>query len=244
MCVPDVLLSPAPLYKQVKRILLERIAGGAWRPGELLPAEPRLAVELGVSPGTVRKALDELAHERLVVRQQGRGTFVAEQTPDSALFYFFRLVDEEGRRVVPTSREVAREHGLARPDERARLGLDAGARVVRLVRLRRVDGAGALAERVVVPLVLCPGLEAVEGELPNTLYDLYQKRWGHTVRRADETLSATLTADDPLGRLLELPAGAPVLEIDRIAYTLREQRLEWRLSLVDTRRVRYFTTIE
>lgn len=93
MGIPTLHATPTPLYRQVKQILLQRIASGAWRPGDLVPAEPKLGQELGVSPGTVRKALDELASENLVVRQQGRGTFVATHTPTSSLFHFFRLVD-------------------------------------------------------------------------------------------------------------------------------------------------------
>jgi DNA-binding transcriptional regulator YhcF (GntR family) len=95
------------LYAQVRELMVRRIAGGAWRPGDLLPSEFRLAAELGVSQGTVRKALDELAAENLVVRRQGRGTFVAAHDAQRELFRFFRLADADGRRPTPTSRQLS-----------------------------------------------------------------------------------------------------------------------------------------
>ena len=232
-----------PLYRQVKQILLQRIASGAWQPGDLVPAEPKLGQELGVSPGTVRKALAALAAEGLVVRQQGRGTFVAAQTPDSALFHFFRLVDLEERRVTPTSRELERSQGPATAEERRRLALRAGARVVRLRRLRHADGGGAIIERIVVPARLFPDLHAFAGELPNTLYDLYQRRYGKTVRRATELLRAIGLDDEDEAALLGLAPGAPVLEIDRIAWTFDDLPIEWRRSLVDTRELRYLSEL-
>lgn len=235
--------TPTPLYRQVKQILLQRIASGVWRPGDLVPAEPKLAQELGVSPGTVRKALDALAAERLVVRQQGRGTFVASQTPDSSLFHFFRLVGLQGQRVTPTSRELERGRGSATAAERGRLKLRAGARVVRLRRLRHADGSGAMIERIVVPSRLFPDLHAFVGELPNTLYDLYQRRYGKTVRRATEALRAITLNDEDEAALLGLPPGAPVLEIDRIAWTFDDLPIEWRRSLVDTRDLRYLSEL-
>jgi len=231
-----------PLYRQVREIVLQRIARGDWPPGALLPAEPKLGLELGVSPGTVRKALDELAAEKLVVRQQGRGTFVAAQTPDSSLFHFFRLIDQQARRVTPTSRELGREQGPATPEERQRLALHARAGVVRIRRLRQA-GEGALVERIVVPSALFPGLHGHEGELPNTLYDLYQRRYGKTVRRASEWLCACALDDPDDARLLRLRRGAPVLEIDRIAYSFGDLPIEWRRSLVDTRKLRYLSEL-
>jgi GntR family transcriptional regulator len=232
----------APLYRQVKEILLQRIARGDWQPGALVPAEPKLGQELGVSPGTVRKALDELAALNLVVRQQGRGTFVAAQTPDSALFHFFRLIDREGRRVTPSSRELGREQGPARQEERQRLALRGRARVTRIRRLRQA-GAGAILERIVVPSALFADLHDHPGELPNTLYDLYQRRYGKTVRRASETLHAEALDDVEDARLLQLEPGAPVLVIDRIAYSFDDLPIEWRRSLVDTRKLRYLSDL-
>ena len=232
-----------PLYQQVRDILMHRIASGAWRPGSPLPSEPRLAAELNVSLGTVRKALDELVSGRLVVRQQGRGTFVAEQTPDTALFHFFRVVDTAGERVIPNHRELHRDCGPATEQEAARLSLTTASEVLRLRRLRSANGRTALLERICIATDLVPGLADHEGPLPNTLYDLYQQRFGLTIRRAGETLRAE-AADRESATLLGLDVGAPVLAIDRVAYGFEDRPVEWRVSLLDTRHFAYANEIE
>jgi GntR family transcriptional regulator len=229
-----------PLYRQVKQILVQRIASGVWRPGELVPAEPKLGQELGVSPGTVRKALDELEAENLVIRQQGRGTFVTTHTPTSSLFHFFRLVDAKGQRVMPSGRELERRQGLASAAERQRLKLPPRAKVMRFRRVRWADGRGAMLESIAVPTEFFPDLRTYPGELPNTLYDLYQRSYGKTVRRVEEWLSASSVEDPETARHLDLEVGASVLEIDRIDYTFDDVPVEWRRSIVDTRALRYF----
>ena len=89
-----------PLYVQVMEIISKRIEKGEWSPGEALPAEPKFAEQLGVSQGTFRKDLDGIARNKLVVRRQGRGTFVTEHTPDQSLFRFFRIVDGLGLSLI------------------------------------------------------------------------------------------------------------------------------------------------
>lgn len=227
-----------PLYQQVRQILQERIASGFWGPGSLLPAEPKLAESLGVSPGTVRKALDELTLDKLVVRQQGRGTFVTAQTPDSALFHFFSLVDSAGTPVAPDSRELSRAQGPADAAERQRLGLGSRAKVLRIDRVRMLAGRDALVERIVVPSALFPGLIAEGAALPNTLYDLYQQRYGITVLRADETLRA-VPARAGEAKILGIGKGSPLLEIDRLAISFDERPVEWRVSRLATRDFAY-----
>src|SRR5690606_21176071 len=66
-----------PLYKGVKLLITQGRMAGEWRPGQAIPSESRLAGRFGVSLGTVRKAIDELVAEKILVRHQGRGTFVA-----------------------------------------------------------------------------------------------------------------------------------------------------------------------
>ena len=92
-----------PLYAQVKALLVKRIGSGAWKPGEMLPSEFELAAEYNVSQGTVRKALTALETDRLIVRRQGRGTYVARHSRDQTLFHFFRMVGLDDYRLVPTS---------------------------------------------------------------------------------------------------------------------------------------------
>ena len=106
-----------PLYQQVKDLLIERLIGGYWKPGDLLPSEFQLAGELGVSQGTVRKALDEMTAGNLLVRRQGRGTYVAEHDQEHALFHFFKMTDRQGQPLVPESRVLRISKGRARSSE-------------------------------------------------------------------------------------------------------------------------------
>ena len=65
----------SPLYRQIKSLLLQRLESGEWRPGEAIPSESELATRFNVSQGTVRKAIDEMAAENLLIRRQGQGHF-------------------------------------------------------------------------------------------------------------------------------------------------------------------------
>src|SRR3546814_11374588 len=102
-----------PLYQQVKDLLIGRLIGGHWKPGDLLPSEMQLAEELGVSQGTVRTALDEMTAVNLLVRRQGRGTYVAEHDQAHALFHFLQLTARRGRPLVPESRMLRPAPGRA-----------------------------------------------------------------------------------------------------------------------------------
>src|SRR5215212_10884032 len=105
-----------PLYRQVRDVLVKRIADGVWQAGQALPSEPDIAADLGVSSGTVRKALDEMTAENLVVRRQGRGTFVARHDEARILFQFFKLARDDGERRFPESKIVEVQTGPAGPD--------------------------------------------------------------------------------------------------------------------------------
>src|SRR5947209_3720644 len=129
-----------PLYRQVKEVLIKQLGDGSWVPGQLLPSEPEIAADLGVSPGTVRKALDEMSSESLLVRRQGRGTFVGSHDEERILFQFFRMVSDNGERRFPESRTIS--VAVARADEpaAARLGIGAKESIVTVERVRSLDG--------------------------------------------------------------------------------------------------------
>jgi GntR family transcriptional regulator len=232
-----------PLYLQVKDLMVKRLATGAWRPGEALPSEFGLAAEFKVSQGTVRKALDELAAQNLVVRQQGKGTFVAQHTAQRALFHFFHLVADDGARALPDARTVSLRKAQADRAEAARLGLKRGTAVFRLVRLRALGDQVAIFERIVLPGALFPGFaDRLPVDVPNELYRYYEENYGVTVARAVENLKA-VPARTEEARPLGLKAGAPLLEIDRVAYTVDGRAVEWRRSRCDTARHHYISEI-
>ncbi len=230
-----------PLYARVRAIVLARITGGEWPPGTAIPAEMELARELGVSQGTVRKALDALTAEQVVVRRQGSGTYVAEHTPAHMLFRFFNIYDESGAQVLPDSQPARVSTGEATASERGRLGLEKGARVIRISRIRTRSGRAFMDDRIVLPEALFPGL-AQEEVMPNTLYDLFQKRYRIHVARTEEQVTA-VAATARLAERMGVQPGAPLLAIDRMTYDLSGQRIEWRLSHAHLDRAHYFARL-
>lgn len=230
-----------PLYRQVYDALVRQIAAGEWGPGEPLPSEQALAVRLGVSQGTVRKALDTLAVEKLIERRQGKGTYVAEHTAERSLFRFFRLSRPDGSRATPTSADETVKRRPARAADARRLSIAAGDPVVEITRLRLIDERPTIIERIVLPVALFPDIER-RAPLPNALYQLYQREYGQNVVAAEEQLHAeTATKDD--AKRLGVAAGAALLCIDRVGIGVDGTRVEWRVSRCDTSRLVYAVTL-
>jgi GntR family transcriptional regulator len=229
-----------PLYRQVRERLLRRLAEGAWPAGTMLPSEQLLAGELGVSQGTVRKALDALVAENLLVRRQGRGTFVALHDERRILFQFFRLVADSGARQFPESRVLRASSARASPAEQARLVLAPQARVVRIRRVRTLGGRACIAESITLPEALFPGL--AQRTLPNNLYGLYAEEFGISIARASERLKAIALPPADAARLGAAP-GAPALEIDRLALAIDGRKAEWRVSRCLTAHVHYISDL-
>ncbi|MBU2582649.1 MAG: GntR family transcriptional regulator [Alphaproteobacteria bacterium] len=226
-----------PLYAQVKARLVARIQTGDWKPGQLIPNEFALADELGVSQGTVRKALGEMTAEQLLVRRQGRGTFVQQHTPESMLFRFFNFHDAVGEPISPETLWAKARVCVAKPAERSRLRLAAGAQVVRISRVRGHGGRPFDHETIVVPHDLFPGL-AETPEIPNTLYDHFQQVYAVTVTGGEEKLDAVVAGEREAG-WLDVAAGSPLLRVERTMFSFDEKPVEWRLSVCAVANARY-----
>ncbi len=226
-----------PLYAKVHAALVERIRSGEWKAGELIPNEFEIAAEFKVSQGTARKAISALADERLVVRRQGRGTYVYEHTPDDILLRFLNFFDSAGQQIAPGNRSTRREVSRATQAERKALNLPAEARVIRFDRIRTRGRKPFITECVVLPERMFPGL-ADSADIPDSFYDIFQKTYGVLVTRTDERLTATV-ADKEAARELAIAAGSPLLRIERTAYTLDSRAVEWRVSLCHLDRAYY-----
>lgn len=226
-----------PLYLQVKESLIRRLIEGTWKPGQLIPSEMELAREIGVSQGTIRKALDAMTAENLLVRQQGRGTFVAEPEESRILFQFFRLAPDSGERCFPQSRVLRHVPASALPDEAAVLGLDEGAPVCRIERLRMFDTTPLMVETITLPASRFPGFDLL-GEIPNNVYRLYSDRWGITIGSATERLKA-IAASPEDAAILGCARGTPLLQISRRAFDLEQQVVEYRVSRCLTDQAHY-----
>jgi GntR family transcriptional regulator len=233
-----------PLYRQVKAVLVRRIADGVWAAGGALPSEPDIAADLGVSHGTVRKALDELAAENLVVRRQGKGTYVARHDEERILFQFFKLIPDTGERRFPDSRILGVE--VRDADAEAARILDlrrfgrTGARVVVIERVRMLADKVCISERIVLPKTLFPGIE--KRDLPNNLYELYRAEFGVSIARAAEHLKA-VAATRREAKHLDVPLGTPLLAVDRTALAIDGAPVEWRVSLCRTDTVHYLSDL-
>ncbi|MEL7273805.1 MAG: GntR family transcriptional regulator [Pseudomonadota bacterium] len=226
-------LEAQPLYARVRAALVGRLIARQWKPGQGIPSENALAAELGVSQGTVRKALDEMTASGLLVRRQGKGTFVAEAEDQAILFRFYRLTADgaaEGETGFPRSTYLHKESGLATQKETEFLSIRASAPVLRFERLRWQGEAPLLWERLVLPQTQFEGLTETH-DLPNNVYQFYGSQFCIIVARVEEKLKAVL-ADASVAGHLQIPTGTPLLRIDRQAIALDETVVEWRRSLV------------
>lgn len=231
------------LYMQIKDLLVTRIGKGDWSPGSIIPSEINLAQELGVSQGTVRKAITELVENNVLTRKQGRGTFVSTHDPDRSLFHFFHIADSKGHKAMPDSSVLHCRLKQASRKEATKLQLKIGTNIVRIERVRKFSSKPTMIETITLPAKPFGNL-ANNGniELPNTLYELYEKQYGITIHSADEQLRA-IAASRHDASLLNLQVGTPLLEIERVARTLDNIPVELRISRCSTRNHHYQNTV-
>jgi len=240
--IPAVPLS-VPLYRDVKRRMMDVLTRGEWKPGEAIPSERRLSEQYGISIGTVRKAIDELVAENILIRQQGRGTYVASHNRDRMLFYFFHVVPDAGPKAYPDVRLTSFARGKADRLEAERLRIAPADAVLRLRNLLSLAGAPIIIDDITLPVARFPGLtERQFRTRTSTIYNLYQEAFGISVVKTSERLRAML-ADADAAELLEVPAGAPLLQIRRVALTYRDDPVEYRVSRVNTAHHEYYAEI-
>jgi GntR family transcriptional regulator len=221
-----------PLYLQVRDALLERIKDGRWKPGTNLPSEIDLYRQLGVSLGTLRKALGVLENEQLIIREPGRGTFVRDHQADEALSRFNPLRSADG---APLRGSVkSRKVKLVSPTggERAALRLGAGDQVVRIQRIRVHEDRPYGYEQSCLPDRRFPGL-ADQEEIPDELESLAQAR-GVLVARAESKVRIT-PATPAAAAALALPERTAVLTIERVAFDTDDQPIETMTGYYDLR---------
>lgn len=223
-----------PLYRVVKRSLLSAIESGSCPPGETLPSESEIASAMRVSIGTLRRAVDELAAEHILVRRQGRGTFVATHGTDRFLFQFFHIERSDGLREPPQVDLVSFERLRVDDEPAEALQLRAGDPVIQIENRLRLQGGAVIYDRLTLPSILFKGLtEKRFRERSGTIYQLYQVDFGITVLRAKERARAS-AADRNAVRVLSLPFGQPVMQVRRTALTFGDRPVEYRISIINT----------
>jgi GntR family transcriptional regulator len=213
------------MYEVIRRDLLAQVRRGLLKAGDRLPSEPELSARFGVSRMTVRQAIDRLVGEHVVVRRRGSGTYVTASSRYRRLNKLGAFADEIGLGDADIRTEVRDAAALSPPDEVAsRLGLKAGQQVVRLLRLRLVDGAPAALQESWLPYALAPDL-AREPLLDGSLYRTLADRWGVQVKWAEQEISAAAATADQ-AELLRVPAGSPLVTIVRLTFAGAEHPVE------------------
>ncbi len=239
------LISPrfSPLYQQIKALLTTSLKEGAWRPGEAIPSEIELARRFEVSQGTVRKAIDELAAENLLVRRQGKGTFVATHHEAKAQFRFLRLRSDDGLSVASKSRFIDCKKLRATSEVAKGLGLRAGDACFVIRRILEFSEQPKVLDEIWLPMAQFKGLTAERVEsFAGPLYGLFETEFGIRMIRAEERLTAQkIHAVE--AAILGLQPGEPVLVADRISYTYEGAAVEFRRGYYHTSGFHYANEI-
>lgn len=217
-----------PLYLRMKEDLLRRVQRGEWRPGELLPSENVLAVEYSVSVGTARKAIEELAAERLLVRQRGRGTTVAMHSHRQDVYRHYRLTSKDGQRVNEKTVYLDIVSARASAAEARALDINRGASVTRVQRIRICRARPFVLENLSLREDVFPGIGGlISAARPEVLYSLLEREFHIIIKKVKEKVTA-VKADAKDAKLLGVRSGDVMLQIERLAFDLNGRPVEMR----------------
>lgn len=229
-------------YKEVKQALLAALSAAEWKAGEAIPSEKKLGERFSVSIGTLRKAIDELVAENILVRHQGVGTFVAVHRRDHHFFRFFRVIRKNGDKAYPTVTLVAFRKAKASRETAQLLGIATGERVFHFSNRLVLGGEAVMIDNITVAEARFPTLtETALRDRPSTLYNFFQDAFGINVVDTDERVRVAL-AEERESTLLRVPVGTPLLEIRRIAYSYHRTPVELRISRLNTENYEYVGT--
>lgn len=227
----------SPLYQQIKTLILRSLQAGEWKPGDVIPSELELAARYKVSQGTVRKAIDALATDNLLVRRQGKGTFVATHTEQHIQYRFLRLLPDAGSPGAQgaAERSIIECRRLRAPAELARqLALRTGDPLLQVKRVLAFSGTPAILEDIWLPGGPFKGLtlETLAAD-KGPMYALFETEFGVRMVRAVERIKA-VGADADAAALLGVNVGHPLLSVERLAYTYNDVPMELRRGLYRT----------
>lgn len=229
----------SPLYRQIKDLLVQALGRGDWKPGEAIPSETELALRFQVSQGTVRKAVDELAAENLLLRRQGKGTFVSTHHEARVRFRFLRLAPNQGE-VQPAESQVLDCRRMRASSEIARaLELKGGDPVVAIRRLLSFASVPTVVDDIYLPGALFKGLSAkLLNGYRGPLYGFFETEFGISMVRAEEKVRS-VSSDAEISTLLGVVQDTPILKVDRISFTYADRPVELRMGHYVTDRYHY-----
>ena len=210
-----------PLYLQLQRAIREAIEKRALAPEDALPPERQIAADLSVSRITVRKALDALVEEGLLVRRQGSGNFVASRIEKNFAKLTSFSEDMRARGRTPHSEWLRRAHGAVSPEEALTLRLSPGAPVYRFHRLRYADQAPMCLEYATIAGDCLPSLE----EVGDSLYEALERAGNRPVRALQRLRALLLNAEQ--AKLLHAREGDAGLLVERVGFLKDGRAVEY-----------------
>ena len=229
----------SPLYQQIKDLFLQSLDRGEWKPGESIPSEFELAARYQVSQGTVRKAIDELAADNLLIRRQGKGTFVATHHEANVRFRFLRLTPDSGKVGVSSSQILDCTRLKAPADIALLLDLRTADMVVNLRRVLSFDDKPTIFDDIWLPGAVFKKLTLDLAEQNRgPMYAWFESEFGVSMVRADEKIQA-VSANDEAAKLLQVEAGTPLLHVERVSFTYGDRPVEVRRGWYLTDRFHY-----
>ena len=234
---PSLTPSFSPLYQQIKSLILQSLQAGEWKPGEPIPSEMDLAARFRVSQGTVRKAVDELAADNLLLRRQGKGTYVATHSEQQVRYRFLKLVPDSGgidsggpaRRTIVDCKQLRASADVARA-----LALRTGDAVLQVRRVLAYAGVSTILEDIWLPGIPFKGLTIERlAESRGPMYALFETEFGVRMVRAEEKIRAVLP-DIEQAALLDVSTATPLLSVERLSCTYNDTPMELRRGLYRT----------
>jgi GntR family transcriptional regulator len=233
-----------PLWQQIKALIVRDLESGSWKPGEAIPSELDLAARFRVSQGTVRRAIDALADDNLVVRRQGKGTFVATHTEEKvSMPRFLRIRRDDGVDEYPRSRLVDVRRAKASAEAARQLDLKTGDALLVLRRVLEFAGAPVVLDEITLPAGLFRGLtKARVDAYRGSMYGLFETQFGVRMLKARETLKA-IAADAESAAILGIAPGTPLLAVERVTTTYGGRPVELRRGLCATAHHHYLNEL-
>jgi GntR family transcriptional regulator len=234
LLISEPIASFSPLYQQIKAMILTSLQASEWLPGAAIPSEMELAARYAVSQGTVRKAIDELAAQNLLVRRQGKGTFVATHQEEDWQYRFLRLEPDSGDRFHLKNQFLACENIKSDAYIAQLLKLKAGDPIIRIDRVQSSAGRPIVFEEIWLPEGRFKGLtlDALNA-WSGPMYAFYESEYATHMVRAEEKIKA-VSADQDLAQHLKLLLGSALLSVERVAFTYGNKPVEIRHARYDT----------
>jgi len=224
----------SPLYEQIKAMIMTSLQASEWLPGEAIPSEMELAVRYAVSQGTVRKAIDELAAQNLLVRRQGKGTFVATHQEENWQYRFLRLEPDSGEKLHLKNRFLVCENIQSDAYLAQLLNLKLGDPIIRIDRVQSYAGKPIVFEEIWLPEARFKGLTIdALNDWHGPMYAFYESKYATHMVRAQEKIKAIL-ANQSLAQYLQISEGAALLSVERVAFTYGSKPVEIRHARYDT----------